>query len=149
VNPQDVEFFALELIEHLPSLDCIVSPAIGALVIGYKVADILGVPFVFAERDRNGKMTIRRGLNVAPGTRVAVIEDVVTTGGSVREVVRLLRKAGVEVLKVGSMVRRNNMRDLDGVPFDSLVFLDFEQYEKEECPLCAQGVEMEKPGSRK
>jgi len=149
VRPGDVEFFARELIDQLPPVDYIVSPAIGALVIGYKVADILGIPFVFAERDKNGKMAIRRGLSIPSGSRVAVIEDVVTTGGSVKEVIRLLQRAGVEVLKVGSMVRRNEISMLEGVAFEALVYLDFEQFEKEECPFCARGLEMEKPGSRK
>lgn len=149
VHPRDVEFFALELAKLLPPVDCIVSPAIGALIIGYKVADILGIPFVFAERDRDGKMAIRRGLDVPSGARVAVIEDVVTTGGSVKEVIRLLHKTGAKVLKAGSMVRRNDLNELEGVPFGSLVYLDFEQYEKDECPLCARGLAVEKPGSRK
>ena len=149
VHPDDVEFFARGLIKLLPPVNYIISPAIGALVIGYKVADILGIPFVFAERDKDGKMAIRRGLDVPAGAKAAVIEDVVTTGGSVKEVVRLLQKAGVEVLKVCSMVRRNDIRELGGVPFEALVYLDFEQYDKEECPLCAKGAEIEKPGSGK
>ena len=149
VRPGDVQFFALELIQLLPLVDYIVSPAIGALVIGYKVADIMGIPFVFAERGGDGKMTIRRGLDVPAGARAAVIEDVVTTGGSVREVVQLLQKAGVKVLKVVSMVRRNDIRNFEGTPFASLVYLNFEQFEKEACPLCARGLEIEKPGSRK
>jgi len=149
VRPDDVEFFARKLIDLLPPVDCVVSPAIGALVIGYKVADLLRVPFVFAERDSNGRMAIRRGLDVPRGAKAVIVEDVVTTGGSVKEVVGLLEAGGVEVLKVVSMVRRNDIREIGGVPFASLVFLDFTEYSKENCPLCESGVPIEKPGSRK
>ena len=150
VYPEDVEFFASRLIELLPGdVDYVVSPAIGALVIGYKVADLLGIPFVFAERDKDGKMAIRRGLSIEKGKKIVIVEDVITTGGSVREVVGLLRGGGVETLKIVSMVRRNELGEIGGVPFESLVFLDFEQYAPEKCPLCEGGIAIEKPGSRK
>lgn len=149
VRPEDVEFFARKLIGVLPTVDHIVSPAIGALVIGYKVADILGVPFVFAERDKEGRMAIRRGMDVPTGARVGIVEDVVTTGGSVKEVVGLLQARGAEVLKIVSMVRRNDIGEIGSVPFESLVFLDFTEYKKEDCPLCREGVPIKKPGSRK
>ena len=149
VRPDDVEFFARKLIEIIPSVDHVISPAIGALVIGYKVADLLRVPFVFAERDSNGRMAIRRGLDVPREAKAVIVEDVVTTGGSVKEVVGLLQARGVEVLKIVSMVRRNDIREIGGVPFASLVFLDFTEYAEENCPLCESGVPIEKPGSRK
>ena len=149
VYPADVEFFASRLMEILPeNVDYVVSPAIGALVIGYKVADLLEIPFVFAERDKDGHMAIRRGLSIEEGKKIVIVEDVITTGGSVKEVAELLG-AGVDTLKILSMVRRNDMREIGGVPFESLVFLDFEQYAPEDCPLCERGMPVDKPGSRK
>ena len=150
VYPKDVEFFARRLIELLPEdVDYVVSPAIGALVIGYKVADLLGLPFVFAERDKDGRMAVRRGLGIEKGKKVVIVEDVITTGGSVKEVVGLLRAGGVDTMKIVSMVRRNDMKKIGGIPYESLVFLDFEQYAPENCPLCEGGMPLKRPGSRK
>ena len=150
VYPRDVEFFARKLIEIMPDdVDYVVSPAIGALVIGYKVADLLGVPFIFAERDKDGKMALRRGLSIEKGKKIVIVEDVITTGGSVKEVSELLRGRGVETVKIVSMVRRNDLEEIGGVPYESLVFLDFEQYAQEDCPICEKGIPLEKPGSRK
>jgi len=149
VFPGDIRFLAERLVRMIPETNYVVSPAIGALVIGHAVADRLSVPFVFAERNAEGRMAIRRGQSVPGGMRAVIVEDVVTTGGSVAEVVELLGGEGVEVRKIVSIARRNDMEEIAGVPFESLVFLDFNQYEPEVCPLCTDGTEIEKPGSRR
>lgn len=149
VQQDDIRFFAEKLATILPPVDYIISPAIGALVIGYKVADVLNKPFVFAERDGAGNMAFRRGLQVPRGARVAIVEDVITTGGSVAEVIGLLEDMGALVVKVISMVRRNDIGHIRNVPLESLVFLDFVQYDPKDCPLCEMGKSIEKPGSRK
>jgi orotate phosphoribosyltransferase len=127
----------------------VVSPAIGGLIIGYEVARALGVRFMFTERDAAGKMTLRRGFWVRPGETAVVIEDVVTTGGSTREVIDLLQAAGAKVAGAGSIIDRSGGRADLGVPRAALATLNVTSWTAEECPLCKQGLAIEKPGSRK
>ena len=93
-------------------------------------------------------MTFRRGFHVEPGERALVVEDVVTTGGSVREVIELLRGAGAEVVGVGSVVDRSGGRVDFGVPFHALMTMEASAWREEECPLCKKGEPIVKPGSR-
>lgn len=125
------------------------SPALGGIIIGHEVARALGARCVFAERDASGKMTLRRGFSVTPGERAVVIEDVVTTGGSTREVVDVFRAAGAEVLAAASIIDRSGGLAGVGVPRVSLATLHVVTYPPEDCPLCQQGVPVTKPGSRK
>ena len=126
----------------------VVSPALGGLIIGHEVARALGARFIFTERDENKKMTLRRGFAVAPGEAVLVVEDVVTTGGSTRDVVDVLRAAGARPLAAGSIVDRSGGHADVGTPRVALVTLEVVAYDAGECPLCAQGVPVVKPGSR-
>jgi orotate phosphoribosyltransferase len=126
----------------------VVSPALGGLIIGHEVARALGARFIFTERDENKKMTLRRGFTVTPGEAVLVVEDVVTTGGSTRDVVEVLRAAGARPLGAGSIVDRSGGRADVGEPRVALVTLQVVTYDPAECPLCAQGVPVVKPGSR-
>ncbi len=129
------------------SPESILSPALGGVIIGHEVAAALGVPFRFSER-QEGAMTLRRGFVLAPGERVAVIEDVVTTGKSTRECAALATAAGAEVVAIGSILDRSGGQHAFGVPYEALLQLDFPTYPAESCPLCAAGGEAEKPGSR-
>jgi orotate phosphoribosyltransferase len=129
--------------------DLVVSPAIGGLIIGHEVARALGGRFIFTERDTAGKMSLRRGFAVRPGETAVVIEDVVTTGGSTREVIELLQAAGVEVLAAGSIIDRSGGKVDLGVPRVALATLTVNAWTVEECPLCKAGQAVEKPGSRK
>ena len=133
----------------------VVSPALGGLIIGHEVARALGARFLFTERDPAGpegkssaKMTLRRGFSLTPGETAVVIEDVVTTGGSTREVIELLQAAGVQVLAAGSIIDRSGGRVDLGVPRVALATLDAVSWTPEECPLCKQGLPVVKPGSR-
>jgi orotate phosphoribosyltransferase len=126
----------------------VVSPALGGLIIGHEVARALGARFIFTERDANGKMTLRRGFAVAPGEAALVVEDVVTTGGSTRDVVDVLRAAGARPLAAGSIVDRSGGRADVGAPRVALVTLEVVAYDLAACPLCAQGMPVVKPGSR-
>jgi orotate phosphoribosyltransferase len=126
----------------------VVSPALGGLIIGHEVARALGARFLFTERDPAGKMTLRRGFSLTPGETAVVIEDVVTTGGSTREVIELLQAAGVQVLAAGSIIDRSGGRVDLGVPRAALATLDAVSWTPEECPLCKQGLPVVKPGSR-
>jgi len=126
----------------------VVSPALGGLIIGHEVARALGARFIFTERDENKKMTLRRGLAVSPGEAALVVEDVITTGGSTRDVVEVLRAAGARPLAAGSIVDRSGGHADVGTPRVALVTLEVVAYDPAQCPLCAQGVPAVKPGSR-
>jgi orotate phosphoribosyltransferase len=130
-----------------PLCDLVASPALGGLIIGHEVARAIGCRFVFTERD-NGKMVLRRGFSVQPGETAVVVEDVVTTGGSTREVMEVLRAAGARVLAVGSIIDRTGGTVDLGVPRAALAVLNTSTWQAEECPLCRDGVPVEKPGSR-
>ncbi len=137
------------LIENRP-LDVVMSPAMGGIIIGHEVARALNVPALFTERDAaTNQMTLRRGFEVKPGERAVVIEDVVTTGGSTKEVIRLLESTGVEVLAAGSIIDRSGGTADVGVPRVALETLTAVAYRPEECPLCQQGQPLVKPGSRR
>ncbi|NOZ92648.1 MAG: orotate phosphoribosyltransferase [Dictyoglomi bacterium] len=127
----------------------IVGPAMGGIHLAYSTAKYMGIRNIFAEREKDtGKMALRRGFTVSTGEKVAVVEDVVTTGGSVKEVIQVLREHGADVVAVASIVYRGQNVDF-GVPYHYLIKLDFPVYEPENCPLCKQGIPAVKPGSRK
>lgn len=131
------------------SIDLVVGPALGGLIIAHEVARALGVRCIFAER-KEGVMQIRRGFEVKPGERVLVVEDVVTTGGSVMEVIRLLEEKEAQIVGVGSIVDRSRgQHPFTQFPFRALTHIDIESYPPEECPLCKEGkLPAIKPGSR-
>ena len=129
-------------------VDFVAAPALGGLIIGHEVARALGCRFLFCERDASGAMTMRRGFQVQPGEVAVVVEDVVTTGGSTREVVNVLQGCGAHVLAAGSIIDRSGGRAEIGVPRTALVTLDVVTYAPDACPLCAQGSPAVKPGSR-
>ena len=147
-HPLLAERFGRGLAERMPKGQVVVSPALGGLIIGHEVARAMGAQFLFTERDATGKMTLRRGFTLRPGETAVVVEDVVTTGGSTREVIELLRAGGVQVLGVGSVIDRSGGRVDLGVPRVALATLDAVSWTAEECPLCKQGLPVEKPGSR-
>jgi orotate phosphoribosyltransferase len=125
----------------------VVGPALGGVLVAHEVARAFGVPALFTER-LGDAMVLRRGFTVTPGDAVVVVEDVITTGRSTMEVVDLLRGAGARVLAVGSLVDRSG-GGLDlGVPRRSLLAIDVPTYAADVCPLCAQGSQAQKPGSR-
>jgi orotate phosphoribosyltransferase len=126
----------------------VVSPALGGLIIGHEVARALGARFIFTERDEHKRMTLRRGFSVSPGEAALVVEDVITTGGSTRDVVEALREAGARPLAAGSIVDRSGGHAEVGAPRAALVTLEVLAYDPAQCPLCAEGVPAVKPGSR-
>jgi orotate phosphoribosyltransferase len=127
----------------------VASPALGGLIIGHEVARALGARHIFLERDAaSGRMVLRRGFSVEPGEPAVVIEDVVTTGGSTRDVVETLRQAGANVVAAGSIIDRSGGQADVGVPRVSLATLNVVTYPPDNCPLCRDGVPVAKPGSR-
>jgi orotate phosphoribosyltransferase len=138
-----------ELAARMPKGDAVASPALGGLIIGHEVARAMGVRFIFTERDGDGKMTLRRGFAIEPEETFVVVEDVVTTGGSTKEVIELLQAAGARVLGAGSIIDRSGGTADVGVPRVALTVLKPETWPPDFCPLCQQGLPVEKPGSRK
>jgi orotate phosphoribosyltransferase len=127
-------------------IDYVVGPAIGGIIVAYEMARALKVRAIYAERVE-GQMVLRRGFAIEKGDRVMLVEDVVTTGGSLREVKDLVTAAGGEVVAVASLVDRTSGRDPGlGVPLTALVRIDVPTYSSEECPMCKQGVALVKPG---
>jgi orotate phosphoribosyltransferase len=128
--------------------ELVVAPAMGGLIIGHETARALDLPFLFSERE-GGVMTLRRGFALAPRQRVLVVEDVVTTGRSTREVFAIVAQAGAEVIGVGSLVNRSGL-DTPFAPLPSrhLLAAAFPTWPAGECPLCRDAVPIAKPGSR-
>jgi orotate phosphoribosyltransferase len=146
-RPEISERFSKELAEKFKAVDIVAGPAIGGIILAYEVSRQLGVPNIFAERE-DGEMTLRRGFEIPKGARVLVVEDVVTTGGSVKEVIALINKRGGEVAGVGCIVDRSNGAVDFGVPFYAVLSMEVVSYPPKDCPLCKEGSPAVKPGSR-
>jgi orotate phosphoribosyltransferase len=148
--PHHAAALCADLAEHFSPLkpDLCIGPALGGVTMAYEMARNLGVRGLFAERDKDGNMALRRGFTIDPGERVLVLEDVVTTGGSVMEVINLVMQMGAKVVGVGAVVDRSGGKADFGVPFKALIYLEAEAFNQEECPLCRQGIPAVKPGSR-
>lgn len=130
-------------------IDTVIAPAMGGIIVGYEVARQLGKRSIFTERENN-IMTLRRGFTLSQDEKVLVCEDVVTTGGSVFEVIDIVKKAGAKVVGVASIVDRSNGKVDFGYPFKSTLQLEVVSYSPAECPICAKGIiPLVKPGSRK
>lgn len=147
-RPLEAEAVCAALADRLADVrpDVVVGPALGGVIVAHEVARRLGTPALFTER-KDGVMTLRRGFSVARGARVVVVEDVVTTGGSVKEVVALLEQAGARVEALGSIVCRAESSPFDR-RYESLLALPIASWEPTGCPLCASGSPAIKPGSR-
>ncbi|MBL7074797.1 orotate phosphoribosyltransferase [candidate division KSB1 bacterium] len=129
-------------------VDVVVAPAIGGIVVAQEVGRPLRRRAIFAERE-GGKMTLRRGFEIRKGERALVVEDVTTTGGSALEVMNAVREMGGDVVGFGCLVDRSGGKAKFDIPTFSLIKMDVRNYSPEDCPLCQQGIELVKPGSRK
>jgi orotate phosphoribosyltransferase len=125
----------------------VLSPALGGVIIGHEVARALGVRALFAER-QEGVLVLRRGFTIGESDRVLIVEDVLTTGGSTKETMRVATEAGGHVVGAASIVDRSGGSARFDVPFDALLEVDLPTYQPDACPLCGQGVPVVKPGSR-
>jgi len=128
------------------SVQVVIAPALGGIVVGQEVGRQLGARTIFAER-HEGALLLRRGFEIFRGERVLVCEDVITTGGSVAEVLAIVRSSGGEVVGIGAIVDRSGGR----IAFENCyatVTLDVKTYRPQQCPLCAEGIPVVKPGSR-
>ncbi|MEI7707995.1 MAG: orotate phosphoribosyltransferase [Chlorobium sp.] len=147
--PEHLTAVCGEIARHFAdkNVETVISPAIGGIVVGTEVGRQLGVKTIFAER-KDGVMTIRRGFSLEPDERVLVIEDVITTGGSVAEVIELIKRSGASLVGVGSVVDRSNGRVRLADDHFSVLSMEVISFTPEECPLCKKGVTIDAPGSR-
>jgi orotate phosphoribosyltransferase len=144
-DPEVVGRLAAEIASWYERIDAVVSPAVGAIPLGFGVAAASSARFLYAEREI-GKLVLRRGFRLEPGERTLVVEDVVTTGGSAGELYELVRASGAEPLGVAAVVDRSTgeLR----FPFGALARVEFAVHDPSDCPLCAKGVPLDTPGSR-
>lgn len=128
------------------NIDLVISPAMGGVVVGYEVAKYLGLPFMFTER-ASGSMELRRGFEIPEGSRVLIVEDVVTSGKSAREVLKLVNACGAEVAGLACLVKRYNTAPY----FEEVIAIgqiSAPIWKASECPLCAKNEAIDTPGSR-
>ncbi len=147
--PKYLHLFAGELAKHFEysEIELVISPAIGGIVVGTEVGRMLDVRTIFAERE-NGVMRLRRGFEIKKGERVLVVEDVVTTGGSVNEIIQLTKKTDATLAGVGYIVDRSNGKTTFNAKTFSVLQMDVVTYTPDSCPLCKDGSSAVKPGSR-
>lgn len=132
---------------NIGKVDTVISPAVGGILWGYMLAFRIEKKMIFTERT-DGEMQLRRGFDLREGEKVIIAEDVITTGGSVKEVIKICEDRGAEVAGVISIVDRNSGVDF-GYPYYNMLKIDIEVFEPEKCPMCREGQEIVYPGSRK
>jgi orotate phosphoribosyltransferase len=152
-HPELAERLARELASRLGEAraDAVVSPALGGVILGHELGRALGCRAIFTERDASGGMALRRGFALAAGERVVLAEDVWTTGGSTREVLRAVEAAGARAVAAAALIDRGGFAgQMAGtLPAVALLEMRFDTWPAADCPLCRSGSSPEKPGSRK
>lgn len=149
-HPEKAEAFGRAIAEKFrgEGIQLVASPAIGGIVIGHEVARALGARFIWTERE-SGQMTLRRGFRVSPDEKTLVVEDVITTGGSTRETIDVLRQAGADVVAAASIIDRSGGSVDVSVPRTALATLKVLSVDPSVCDACKLGEPAVKPGSRK
>ena len=128
------------------NIETVVGPVTGGILLAHETGKALGTRAIFTERE-NGKMTFRRGFTLHEGERVLIVEDIVTTGGSIREVIDVVKEHGGIPVAVSMLVDRSGGKATFGdVPSTALLHMDVQTYKPEECPLCKAGIPMTKRG---
>lgn len=150
-HPEYTEELCREIAEHFKDkgIQTVIGPATGGIILSQVTARILGVRSIFTEREK-GVMTLRRGFHIDPGEKVLIVEDIVTTGGSIKEVVDVVNKAKGDIVGIGLLVDRSGGKADFGVPDDkvfALLHLTVPTYKPEECPLCKAGIPITERGS--
>jgi orotate phosphoribosyltransferase len=149
-HPKYTEMLCQALAEKFAAenIETVVGPVTGGILLAHEVGKALGTRAIFTERE-NGKMTFRRGFKLKEGERVLIVEDIVTTGGSVKEVIAAVKEQGGIPVAVGMLVDRSGGKANFGeVPYKALLNLDVTTYQPDACPLCKEGKPMTKRGSR-
>ncbi len=147
--PDDAERLGAALAEPYQGdpIDLVIAPALGGVIVAHVVARALGIKAVFTEREA-GQMQLRRGFHIEAGERAMVVEDVITTGGSTREVISVVERLGGQVAGVGSIIDRSGGQAELPYKRTALASLVVPTYQPDSCPLCQQGLPVVKPGSR-
>lgn len=147
--PEYNELFCTELARRFKDyhIDVVLGPAVGGIIISYELARKSSARAVFSERV-DGKMTLRRGLQINEGEKVLLVEDVLTTGGTVKELVPLVEENGGIIVGAAAFVNRNPQRIKFDFPLETLLSGKMNDYLPEECPLCKEGIPFDRPGSR-
>ncbi len=142
------EFF-MDIAQHFKNIDfdTIVGPAIGGIIVSYGVAEIMNKKSIFLERENN-VFTLRRGFQIKKGEKILLVEDVITTGGSIIEVAKVLKRLGAKVVGYASIVNRSSGRFRPDEDYYYSVEMDFPIYKPSECPLCEENIPLVKHGSR-
>jgi len=148
--PQHAQKLCWEIAYNYMSekVNVVVGPALGGIIVAQEIARLINARAIFSERE-NGKMTLRRGFEIKSNERVLVVEDVVTTGGSINEVIGLAKEAGAQLVGVGFLVDRSQDRIKFDVPKFSVIQMDVVTYPPDNCPLSKKNIPLVKPGSRK
>ncbi len=147
-HPEYTEKLCAALAERFKdaNIETVVGPMTGGILLAHETGKALGTRAIFTERE-DGRMTFRRGFTLAKGERVLIVEDIVTTGGSVKEVIDVVRAHGGVPVAVGILVDRSGGRaDFGDVPYQALLRLDVTTYDPKDCPLCKAGTPMTKRG---
>ncbi|MBP9537870.1 MAG: orotate phosphoribosyltransferase [Negativicutes bacterium] len=150
-HPKYTEQLCIALAEKFleDNIEVVVGPITGGILLAHEVGKRLGTRAIFTERE-NGKMTLRRGFVIKPGERVLIVEDIVTTGGSIKEVLDVVVEQGGIPVGIGMLVDRSGGKASFGeVPYKALLNLDVTTYDPSNCPLCKENIPMTKRGSRK
>lgn len=147
-KPRLASLLLTEMAERWKSndIELVVGPAVGGIILSYEIARQLGCDGIFLER-KNGKMALSRGFSIEKSQRILIVEDVVTTGGSVNEVCEVLKQLGGEIAGISLMVDRSGGKIDFGIKTDSLIQLELKLFEPESCPMCSDEIELETPGS--
>ena len=147
-HPESTEKLCKALAEQFMNekIQTVVGPMTGGILLAHEVGKALGTRAIFTERE-NGRMTFKRGFSLQPGERVLIVEDIVTTGGSVKEVIDVVRENGGVPVAVGMLVDRSGGKvNFEDVPYHALLHLDVVTYNPKACPLCDKGMPMTKRG---
>jgi orotate phosphoribosyltransferase len=152
MDPARAERLARELASRIEpairdQIEAVISPAMGGVIIGHEMGRALGRPAMFVERPQ-GVFELRRGFSIAPGTKVLMVEDVVTTGLSSREAIEAVRQAGGDVIAEAALVDRSSGKAELGIPFFPLIRIDVPTYEADSVPPDLAAIPAIKPGSR-
>ena len=148
-DPTKAETLCRGLAERLPAgIEYVVGPALGGVVVAYEEARALGAKAQFTER-KDGTMQLRRGFHLPEGARTLIMDDILTTGTSIRECYQAIRDSGAEFVGCGCLVDRSDgQADVSGLDLYALVSLEVQAWDPADCPKCAAGEPLEKPGSR-
>src|SRR5947207_2580545 len=150
VNPKLAEPMCEDLAGRFSrdNIEVVLGPTTAGIILAYNVARHLGLEARFAERE-DGRMTLRRGQELNPGTRVLVVDDILTTGGAVKECLNIVEELNARLVGVGVLGDRSGGKVNLGTRLEALLTMDVPNYTPEACPLCAQGIPLRKPGTRK